>query len=140
MTTFQTSRHIPASPETIFAAFSHPEQLAQWWGPSGFTNTFNIFQFKPGGQWSFIMHGPDGTNYPNDSEFVEVVPPQKVVVRHLSQPYFTLAVIITSEANGAMIHWIQEFDNDQVAKSIAHIVEPSNEQNLDRLTALICGI
>lgn len=140
MTTFKTHRHIPASPDRIFAAFSHPEQLAKWWGPLGFSNTFNLFQFKPGGKWSFVMHGPDGTNYPNDSEFIEIIPNEKVVIRHLSQPYFTLTVIIASAPNGSTIHWIQEFDNDDVAKNVAHIVEPSNEQNLDRLTALICCI
>ena len=46
-------------------AFSDPVRLARWWGPAGFTNTFTICEFKPGGQWSFTMHGPDGTNYPN---------------------------------------------------------------------------
>jgi len=140
MTTFKTHRHIPASPDRIFEAFSNPQSLAKWWGPSGFSNTFHLFQFKAGGKWSFVMHGPDGINYPNESEFIEIVPNEKVVIRHLAQPHFTLTVIITSEANGSMIHWIQEFDNDDVAKSVAHIVEPSNEQNLDRLTALICGI
>jgi hypothetical protein len=37
------------------------------------------------------------------------------------------------------ISWNQEFDNDDVAASIARIVEPANEQNLDRLTAEVCG-
>ena len=35
--------------------------------------------------------------------------------------------------SGSLINWIQEFDNDEVADSVAHIVEPSNEENLDRL-------
>jgi uncharacterized protein YndB with AHSA1/START domain len=140
MTAFKTSREIPASPEHIFAAISNPERLAKWWGPSGFSNTFNQFQLIPGGKWSFVMHGPDGTNYPNESEFLEIIPDQKVVIRHISQPNFTLTITITSSANGSLIHWIQEIDNDEVAKNIAHIVEPANEQNLDRLTAEVCGI
>ena len=45
----------------------------QWWGPNGFTNTFHEFDLRPGGAWRFIMHGPDGTDYPNESVFVEVV-------------------------------------------------------------------
>jgi len=133
MTTFRTSRDIPALPGEIFAAFTDPERLARWWGPSGFSNTFNKFQFKPGGKWSFIMHGPDGKNYPNESEFMEIVPDKKVVIRHHSQPNFTLTIIITRSSTGSLVEWIQEIDNDDVAKSIAHIVEPSNEQNLDRL-------
>ncbi|MFY9150909.1 MAG: SRPBCC domain-containing protein [Prolixibacteraceae bacterium] len=73
MKAFKTSREIPVLPENIFAAFSNPERLEKWWGPSGFSNTFNQFQFNPGGKWTFIMHGPDGSNYPNESEFIEIV-------------------------------------------------------------------
>ena len=73
MKTFQTSRTINASPELLFEAIAHAERLAKWWGPHGFTNTFNRFEFKPGGKWSFVMHGPDGTDYPNESEFLEII-------------------------------------------------------------------
>ncbi|MBK7711155.1 MAG: SRPBCC domain-containing protein [Bacteroidales bacterium] len=140
MKTFQTSRYIQALPESIFAAFTDSDRLARWWGPSGFSNTFKLFQFKPGGKWSFIMHGPDGANYPNESEFIDIVPDEKVVIRHHSQPNFTLTIIITSSAEGSIINWIQEFDNDDVARNIAHIVQPGNEQNLDRLEAEVCGV
>jgi uncharacterized protein YndB with AHSA1/START domain len=140
MKAFKTSREIPVSPAHIFAAISNPERLAKWWGPAGFSNTFNQFQFKPGGKWSFVMHGPDGANYPNESEFIEIIPDQKVVIRHHSQPYFTLTIKLSNLATGSTLHWIQEFDNDEVAKNVAHIVEPSNEQNLDRLTEEVCGI
>jgi uncharacterized protein YndB with AHSA1/START domain len=138
MTTFKTSRDIQAPPESVFAAFTDPERLAKWWGPTGFSNTFIQFQFKAGGKWSFIMHGPDGANYPNDSEFVEIIPNEKVVIRHHSQPNFTLTIMITGSSKGSIVNWIQEIDNDEVARNIAHIVEPSNEQNLDRLVAEVC--
>jgi uncharacterized protein YndB with AHSA1/START domain len=139
MKTFRTSRYIPALPERIFAAISDPERFAQWWGPAGFTNTFSQFNFKIGGKWSFVMHGPDGVTYPNEAEFVDIIPNEKVVIRHPVQPFFTLTILITISANGSLVQWIQEFDNDEVAKSVAHIVEPSNEQNLDRLVAEVCG-
>jgi len=140
MKAFKTSRDIPVPPESIFAAFSNPESLAKWWGPSGFSNTFNQFQFRPRGKWSFVMHGPDGINYPNESEFIEIVPNEKVVIRHHSQPNFTLTITLISSEKGSSINWIQEFDNEEIANNIAHIVEPSNEQNIDRLTAVVCGI
>jgi uncharacterized protein YndB with AHSA1/START domain len=140
MTTFKTSRELPALPESVFAAFIEPARLAKWWGPSGFTNTFNLFQFQPGGKWSFVMHGPDGMNYANEAEFIDIVSNEKVVIRHHSQPHFTLTIQITKTANGSLVDWNQAFDNDEVAKNVAHIVEPSNEQNLDKLTAEVCGI
>src|SRR5438552_1429584 len=60
MTTFRTSREIAAPLNQVFAAFSDTQRLARWWGPAGFTNTFNVCEFKSGGRWSFVMHGPDG--------------------------------------------------------------------------------
>jgi uncharacterized protein YndB with AHSA1/START domain len=140
MKEFKTSKDIPALPESIFAAFIDPERLAKWWGPYGFSNTFNQFQFEIGGRWSFVMHGPDGRNYPNEAEFIDIVPNEKVVIRHLSQPNFTLTILLTNSTKGSLVHWIQEFDNEEVANKVAHIVEPGNEQNLDRLAEVVCGI
>jgi uncharacterized protein YndB with AHSA1/START domain len=138
MKTFTTSREIAASKETIFAAFKNPELLAKWWGPAGFTNTFRQFEFREDGKWVFVMHGPDGKNYLNESVFEEIIPDEKIVIRHVVQPFFTLTVQISATENGSMIHWNQQFDDEKVAEQIAHIVIPSNEQNLDRLTAEIC--
>lgn len=69
MRAFKAAREIPASVEQVFAAFSDPGRLARWWGPAGFTNTFTNCEFKAGGRWSFIMHGPDGKNYKNEIVF-----------------------------------------------------------------------
>ena len=85
------------------------------------------------------MHGSDGTDYPNESEFVEIIPHQKVVIRPACQPFFTLSILIEESANGSVLHWIQEFDSEEVAERIASVVIPGNEQNLDRLTAEVLG-
>lgn len=138
MKTFTTSREIAVSKETVFAAFKNPEILAKWWGPAGFTNTFSEFDFKKAGKWIFTMHGPDGKNYPNESVFMEIIPYEKIVIRHIVQPLFTLTVQLSEKENGTMVSWEQEFESEEVAKNVAHIVIPSNEQNLDRLTAEIC--
>lgn len=135
MTTFQTSRDIPASPEQVFAAFSDPRRLARWWGPAGFTNTFKVCEFKPGGRWSFVMHGPEGGNFPNESVFAEIEPARKVVVQHESKPTYRLTITLAPSAGGTTVTWSQVFESADVASRIEHIVVPANEQNLDRLTA-----
>ncbi len=133
--TFRTSRDIPASPDQVFAAFSDPQRLARWWGPAGFTNTFDVCEFEPGGRWSFVMHGPDGRNYPNESVFAEVEPPGKVVVQHVSKPKYHLTVTLAPSADGTTVSWAQTFESAKAASRLEHIVAPANEQNLDRLSA-----
>jgi uncharacterized protein YndB with AHSA1/START domain len=135
MTTFDTSREIAASPEAVFAAFSDPQRLARWWGPAGFTNTFAVCEFNTGGRWSFVMHGPTGANYPNESVFAEVDPPRKVVVQHVSEPKYRLTITLSPSPGGTTVSWVQIFEKPDVASRIKHIVVPANEENLDRLTA-----
>jgi uncharacterized protein YndB with AHSA1/START domain len=134
MKTFNTSREIPAPIEQVFAAISDPERLARWWGPAGFTNTFRVCEFKTGGHWSLIMHGPDGHNYPNENLFAEIEPPRKVIVEHPSQPKYRLTITLASSAAGTLVSWSQAFESDEFASRLEHIVVPANEQNLERLS------
>ncbi|MCC6491442.1 MAG: SRPBCC family protein [Pirellulales bacterium] len=135
VTTFNTSREIPATAEQVFAAFSDPERLARWWGPAGFTNTFRKCEFHSGGRWSYVMHGPQGIDYPNESMFAEVDAPRRVVVQHISEPKYRLTVEFSSSAGGTVVSWSQKFESEIAAQRLEHIVVPANEQNLDRLCA-----
>ena len=111
----------------------------RWWGPNGFTNTFESFDFHPGGQCEFVLHGPDGTNYPNLNEFVEIVPDRRVVVRHVSGHPFDLTVTLSDESGKTRVSWRQEFPNATEYESVRLYVVPANEQNLDRLVAIVTG-
>ncbi len=137
MTTFNTSREIPATVEQVFAAISDPQRLARWWGPAGFTNTFSVCEFKTGGRWSFVMHGPDGHNYPNESVFADIEAPRKIVIQHVVEPKFRLTILLAPLAGtgaGTLVLWSQAFENPEVASRVEHIVVPANEENLDRLS------
>lgn len=133
MSTFTTTRHFTAPPATLFAAFATPERLARWWGPKGFTNRFHSFDFQLGGEWRFDMIGPDGTVYPNEARFDTIDPDRCVVIQHTCQPLFTLTITLDATDTGTLLHWQQVFADAAVAKAVAHIVEPANEENLDRL-------
>ena len=139
MTTFITSREIPASVSEVFAAFSEAKRLERWWGPAGFTNTLNICEFETGGRWSFIMHSPHGGSPANESVFELIEPMKKVVIRHISEPKYRLTIDLAPTATGTLVSWSQELDDAEVAARIEKIVVPANEQNLDRLTAEVLG-
>src|SRR6185295_502010 len=57
------SRVISAPRGLVFEAFTEVRHLSRWWGPEGFTTTTRAFEFRVGGVWDFVMHGPDGTDY-----------------------------------------------------------------------------
>jgi uncharacterized protein YndB with AHSA1/START domain len=133
-TMFRTERTLPFSPQAVYKAFASAEVLATWWGPDGFTNEFETFEFQEGGRWTFVMVGPDSSRYPNQNVFIELEPASRVVIRHDCQPFFTLTVQLTQVADGTHLQWQQVFDDAQIAQAVKAIVEPANEQNLDRLT------
>lgn len=132
-----TERLLSSTPQQVFAAFEQPELLAQWWGPDGFANTFEQFEFKPGGRWVFVMHGPDGASYPNESVFRQIERHCKIVVEHVVAPWFTLTVTLTPEAGQTRLTWVQQFESAEMAAKLQALCGPANEQNLNRLEAVL---
>jgi uncharacterized protein YndB with AHSA1/START domain len=76
------TRSFQAPRNLVFEAWTNPKHVVNWWGPNGFTNTIHEMDVKPGGVWRFIMHGPDGTDYPNKIVFKEVIKPKRLTFDH----------------------------------------------------------
>jgi uncharacterized protein YndB with AHSA1/START domain len=76
------TRTFDAPRELAWQAMTDPRHVVQWWGPRGFTTTIQEMDVRPGGLWTHIMHGPDGTDYPNRCVFQEVVYPERIVYAH----------------------------------------------------------
>lgn len=76
------SRVIHAPRELVFEAFTEVRHLSRWWGPEGFTTTTRAFEFRVGGVWDFVMHGPDGTDYPEWITWTEIAPPERIALQH----------------------------------------------------------
>jgi uncharacterized protein YndB with AHSA1/START domain len=138
---FVHSRVIDAPRERVFRAFAEPEHLARWWGPNGFTSTFETFELRPGGAWRCVMHGPDGTDYPNDSVFLEVAAPERVVFEHLSEGHhFVMTITFAVHGDQTLVGWRQVFDSAAHKERIARFVAEANEQNLSRLANEVLNV
>jgi uncharacterized protein YndB with AHSA1/START domain len=136
---FVHSRLIDAPCERVFRAFSDPARLARWWGPNGFSSTFHECELRPGGAWRFVMHGPDGTDYPNESVFREVAA-GRIVIDHLSGHHFVMTISFTARGAKTLVGWRQVFDTVAERQRIAPFVTEANEQNLDRLAAEVLRV
>jgi uncharacterized protein YndB with AHSA1/START domain len=124
---------LDASPEQVFEAWRDPGRLAKWWGPAGFRNTFEAFDFRPGGAWRFVMHGPDGKDYPNVSRFVEVVPGERIVLDHENAPRFRLTATLLRRGRQTEMVWYMRFESAEVLAPLRGLIGRSNEENFDRL-------
>jgi uncharacterized protein YndB with AHSA1/START domain len=74
-----TTRLFDAPRKVVFAAWTDPKQVAQWWGPTGFTNPVCELDVRPGGAILIHMRAPDGTVYPMSGVYKEIVPPERLV-------------------------------------------------------------
>jgi uncharacterized protein YndB with AHSA1/START domain len=68
----------------VFRAWTDPVQLAQWWGPKGFTNPVCEIDVRIGGALRIHMRGPDGSIYPMKGEFREIVPPERLAFTNIA--------------------------------------------------------
>jgi len=108
------SRVFDAPRALVFSVWTDPKHLAQWWGPNGFTTTTHAHDFRPGGVWRFVMHGPDGRDYQNRITFDEIVPPERIVYRHggddVGPVQFTQTVTFEDLGNGkTLLTWHARF-------------------------------
>ena len=130
-----STRVLAAPRERVFRAWTEPDHLTRWWGPKGFTSTFEEFDPRPGGEWRFVLHAPNGADYKNKSVFVEVVKPERIVLQHVSGPRFQVTATFAEEAGKTRLTFRMLFETAaECAKVKVYAVE-ANEQNFDRLEA-----
>ena len=140
------SRVIDAPRELVFEAFTQVRHLSQWWGPEGFTTTTRSFEFREGGAWDFVMHGPDGTDYQEWITWREIVPPRRIALLHgefRDDPNSFESVLTFAPAGVATriemrtVFPTRELRNEAVEKY--HAIE-GGQQTLDKLAAYVTAI
>jgi uncharacterized protein YndB with AHSA1/START domain len=133
-----TARIFNYSRKQVYEAWTNPELLKAWWGPKGFTNTFNIFEFKEGGKWIFIMHGPDKGNYPNECTFTIIREPELIVWDRQSKPLFQVEVRLEELAsNETRVTFKQKFQTVEECEKIRKFTVGKNDENFDKLEVVL---
>ncbi|MFT3980463.1 MAG: SRPBCC domain-containing protein [Ferruginibacter sp.] len=125
---------LPASPALVWQVWTNPEDIARWWGPSGFTNIIHTMEVQPGGEWQLTMQGPDGKRYPNKSRFVEVIPLQKIVFDHF-YPNYTATILLEPLANGTLLQWEMVFETAELFDTVVKVFKADEGlvQNIEKL-------
>lgn len=136
------TRIFDAPREIVWRMWTDPEHIAKWWGPDGFTNTIQHMDVRPGGEWEFIMHGPDGTDYKNKFVYVEVTSPRRIVYDHVTGPLFRSSVTFAEVGEKTRVHVRMRFDDASIREHVAkefHAIE-GLEQNLNHLADRLAAV
>ncbi|MFC0183107.1 Uncharacterized conserved protein YndB, AHSA1/START domain [Pseudarcicella hirudinis] len=128
------TRLLNAPVDLVWEVWTQPEDIAQWWGPNGFTNTIHTMELRAGGEWRLSMHGPDGKNYPNRSEFLEIAPFQKIVFQHYN-PGYLATISFESQEEQTLLNWTMLFDTPEMFHTVVKVFKADEglQQNVEKL-------
>jgi uncharacterized protein YndB with AHSA1/START domain len=126
---------IDAPIELVWKVWANPDHIAKWWGPNDFTNTIIKMDMQPEGEWNLIMHGPDGTDFPTNNMFKEIVPFQKIVYAHLNAPYFVSTITFEAKAGQTFITWHMLFETADLFEQVVKVFKADEglRQNIEKL-------
>jgi uncharacterized protein YndB with AHSA1/START domain len=112
------SRILNAPKELVFEVWTDPKHISEWWGPNGFTNSLQQMDLRPGGKWIHTMHGPDGTDYPNEATFTEIVKPDLIKFTH-ALPKFDVTVTFEAIGNKTKLTMRNVFETAEIRNIVA---------------------
>jgi uncharacterized protein YndB with AHSA1/START domain len=75
----EIKRFINAPRERVYAAWTDPAQLKQWFGPENVQTRKLVADTRPGGMFRWDLTDPDGEEMTMRGEFRELVPSKKIV-------------------------------------------------------------
>jgi uncharacterized protein YndB with AHSA1/START domain len=73
------ARVFSAPRQLVFEVWTKAEHVSRWFAPRPLTMPRCEMDFRPGGAFRFVMRAPDGTDYPFDGAFREIVAPERIV-------------------------------------------------------------
>lgn len=130
------TRVIDAPRELVFQAFTS-DGIERWWGPNGFTTTTSKRDVQIGGEWIFVMHGPDGTDYDNRIVYTGITRPDRLEYDHFAgyeaEPHFKATVTFNDAGGGTEVALRLLFPTAENRDEAAKYGIEGGHQTLNRL-------
>ncbi len=128
--------------EAVWEAWTDPDQVAQWWGPRGFTLTTHSKELRPGGLWHYTMHGPDGVDYPNKTLYHVVEEHRKLVYDHGGYddrpPLFRVTVLFSESDGKTAMEMTMTLPTAEEAEAIRKLIKAAGgNATWDRLAEFL---
>ena len=135
------SRLINAPQELVWEAWTNPEHIRHWWGPVGFNSTISKMEVSEGGEWIFVMHGPDGTDYKNKHVYITLEKPSLIIMRHESFPPFVMTARFEAKGTQTLVTLHSVFESASQLQEVIKVFKADEGmvQNITRMDEYITG-
>ena len=90
----------------VFAAYTDPKLVSQWWAPRGGSLRVDVMDVRPGGKYRFVQRTANGQEMVFTGTYVEVRPVNRLVYTYMieGQPGSQLtATVDLKEAGGTTL-------------------------------------
>ena len=136
------ARLLNAPRELVWEMWTDPEHIKHWWGPSGFSNSISKMDVRVGGEWEFVMHGPDGTDYKNKHIYKEIIKPEKIVLEHVTAPKFLLTATFEDHGEQTLLTLHGLFESEEQLKNVIKVFKADEGmvQKVDRLETYLINL
>ncbi len=139
------TRNFDAPRELVFRALTDPTLIPNWWGPAFLTTLVIRMDVRPGGKWRFVQRDPDGNEYAFNGEYLEVVPPSRIVQTFEFEPMagHISTETLTLEEHGGItrmtirIMFKSKEDRDGMASSGMEAGASESYDRLDKVLELL---
>lgn len=140
-------RIINAPREKVFAAWTNPELLKQWFAPKPWSTPRAELDVRPGGTCLVVMSDPEGNEFPNPGVYLEVVPNQRLVLTdaytkawELAEKPFMTLILTFEDAGDGKTNYTARVRHWSAADCEAHVKMGFHQgwgQCADQLEALV---
>ena len=141
----QMTRSFDAPRDLVFKAMIDPELVPKWWGLRDSTTVVDKLDARPGGDWRFVQHAPDGSEHAFRGQFREVTPPERITWTFEYEPMAGHVIVETlefSEKDGVTtITTTSVFDSIEDRDGMLHSgMETGAAESYDRLAELLATL
>ena len=128
----------------VWDAWTHDAKVGHWWGPRGFSLTTHSKDFRPGGSWHYTMHGPDGKDYPNRTDYLEIEKHVRMVYDHGADndapPMFRVPVGFEEIDGRSAMDMTMAFSTPEVAANTKKFIKKAGgDATWDRLAEYLAA-
>lgn len=134
-------RTYAAPRELVWELWTQPKHLDRWWGPNGFRNETKRSDFRVGGAWTYVMHGPDGKSWPNSIRYQVITPLERLEYAHGGEEdgpaHFHTVVTFETVAEGTRVTMTATFPSEAMVAEVSKYAVAGGMQNLARLVGYL---
>ena len=115
-------RNYPVAPEKVWRAWTDPQAVKKWWGPTpGDPVSVAELDLRVGGRFRIIFGGPKGTDHEVQGTYLEVIPNRKLVFtwswpRTTPERESQVTIVFKAAGGGTELDFLHEQFFDEKAR------------------------